>query len=86
MEPAAIASLFGRNSKLAGTKHFSVCCALRARRETFALIHAHAMFCSQKSTLVPTVSLTHLGLNSETCAVKYCQNRDYMPEPQIKQK
>ena len=85
MEPAAIASLFGRNSKLARAKHFSVCCALRARRETFALIHAHAMFCSHKSTLVQTVTLTHLGLNAETCAVNYHLNRDNMPELQIKQ-
>ena len=85
MEPAAIASLFGRNSKLAGSKHFSACRALRARRETFALIHAHAMFRSHKSTLVQTLMLTHLGLNAETYAVNYCQSRDDMPEPQIRQ-
>ena len=85
MEPAAIASLFGRNSKLAGSKHFSACRALRARRETFALIHAHAMFRSHKSTLVQTLMLTHLGLNAEICAINYCQKRDYIPVPQIKQ-
>ena len=63
----------------------SECITIRACHETLDLIHAHAIFCSQKNRLVQTITLTHLRLNAETCLISYCQDRDYIPEPQIKQ-
>ena len=55
--------------------------------ETLALIHAQCMFPSHKSMLVKIgPSCWHtFGLNAETCAINYCQKRDYIPVPQIKQ-
>ena len=58
---------------------------IRTCHETLALIHAQYMFCSHKSTLVQTITLTYLGLNAETCTVKYYQDRDFMHEPRNEQ-
>ena len=54
---------------------------LRTSHETLALIQAQWIFPYQKSMLVQTITLTHLGLYAYTCAIKYCQKKNHIPVP-----